>query len=66
MPRSQEYISIDCTIQKETDAAILIDVEGEDYWIPFSQIESVRRMKDGMAKDSVIMTAWIAKTKGLR
>lgn len=50
---------------RETEAAILITVAGDDYWIPFSQIHEIHREPDGKT-GSVVMSEWIAKQKGLR
>ena len=61
---SAKTISIDCKIIRETGAAILIEVAGEDYWIPFSQVESVHRAGT-KGVDSVVMSEWIAKQKDL-
>ena len=55
----------DFTIRAETDNAILLRTDGEDgedVWIPFSQIEEIHR--DGN-RARVVMSAWIAKQKGL-
>lgn len=44
----------------ETAKAILIDVNGEEIWIPLSQVTN----RDDEASE-LTMTAWIAKEKGL-
>lgn len=48
---------------RETDNAILVRLDDEDIWIPFSQIERRTLYPDG--RFEVTMTAWIAKKKGL-
>lgn len=55
----------DCTIVHETDDAVLIATdEGERHWLPFSQVREIKRRANA-ATASVVMTAWIAKQKGL-
>ena len=64
--RSHElYTLTECQITRETDAAVLVSKNGEQYWIPFSQIEKMTRDSKSQCNDSVTMTAWIAKQKGL-
>lgn len=48
----------------DTGAALLIRVDGEQVWIPYSQIEKVTRYP-GSKKVDVLMTAWIAQKRGL-
>lgn len=52
------------TVVRETDNAILLRTEdGEEVWVPFSQIDEIHRDRNGMAR--VVMSQWIAKQKGL-
>jgi len=48
--------------------AVLVEVEGEDYWFPFSQIrepdELDIRASRGLTIEMVV-PAWMAKEKGL-
>lgn len=48
------------TIKHETDKAIMVEVYGEEVWLPRSQIEDI----DEDTGD-ITITAWIAKSKGL-
>lgn len=52
-------------IKAETDAAFLCVVNGDDHWIPKSQIESPEdygRFDEGI---TMLITLWIADQKGL-
>jgi len=50
-------------ILRETEMAILIEVEGgEEIWLPLSNVHEI---KDRDGDCSIVMTAWIAKQKGL-
>jgi hypothetical protein len=63
MSRRDEDVNITCCIIRETDAAVQIEVEGEEYWIPLSQVSQIHR--DAKGEGSVLMTKWIAQKKGL-
>ena len=50
-------------ILRETDAALLLETpDGEEVWLPFSQIDRITRGKDF---DSLEVSTWIAEKKGL-
>ena len=53
------------TIGKETEKAVLITIDGKDYWIPLSQIHELHRSQH-KGGDAIVMSEWIAKQKGLR
>lgn len=48
---------------RETDNAIFINLHGEDLWIPLSQVKEIHRGPNG--NNTLVVTAWIAKKKGL-
>lgn len=56
---------IACIIQRETDNAVLIKdpADDEEHWIPYSQIEMIKRLEGMQA--IVRMSDWIAEKKGL-
>ena len=62
-PDGTTYITVTGEILQETDAAILISCEGEEYWLPISQIEYVGGKGDGDVAISV--PEWLADEKGL-
>jgi len=53
------------TLGRETDKAILVTVKDREdpLWMPLSQVKKITRAGEG--KDSITVTAWIAKQKGL-
>lgn len=69
----KEVVTVHCDIKHETEKALLVSThtcEGEmvNVWIPLSQVESISRnsdMEEGLYTDSVVMSKWIATTKGL-
>ena len=65
MTTSTETYKLACTFKAETDRAVLIidHASGEELWIPLSQVEEMHR--DSAREGEIVMTAWIAKKKGL-
>lgn len=64
MPERELYTLTGAALLHETDDAILIEVDDEQMWIPFSQIERITRYPKSSACD-IVMAAWLAKKKGL-
>ena len=73
---SDKVVVIFGTILAETEKAILVAPNKEIHeeyqdgtenstWFPLSQVTKIlRRPKDGLEDDQIIVTAWIAKQKG--
>lgn len=57
----------DVRVIKETDKALLCNIEGEEIWIPKSQImdESEVFDEDDNSNGTLVITEWIANEKGL-
>lgn len=54
----------------QTEKAVLVRIEGSDYWIPDSQIEQESEIYVGCGMErgdhgTIVMTDWIAQEKGL-
>jgi hypothetical protein len=52
-----------CTFITESEKAVLIDTHTEKLWIPLSQVKEMHKDPAGVGK--IVMSAWIAKQKGL-
>ncbi len=52
-------------VKRETDAAILCVVEGNEMWIPKSQIDDDSEVYKKGTSGKLIVTEWIALQKGL-
>lgn len=50
---------------KESDDAFLFEIDGEEYWIPKSQIHRDASLSEGDENITVEITTWIADQKGL-
>lgn len=54
-------------VKHETDAALLVVIEGEEYWIPQGQIKEdseVFTARPEGNEGTLIISEWIAKQKG--
>ena len=61
-----EYTEIDCRVIRTTDKAVLVEVDdGEEVWIPLSQVEdNGEDLKDG-DKGVLFISEWWAEREGL-
>lgn len=60
------YVHLDVEkVVRQTDSAFLLVIDGEDYWIPKSQIADPETYEPGDENVTVSVTEWIAKQKGL-
>lgn len=60
------YIHIDVErIKKETSMAFLVVIDGEEYWLPKSQITDWEVYEEGDTDCSMSITEFIAEEKGL-
>jgi len=66
MSRLWVHVDFD-SVKTVTEKAILFVIEGEDVWIPYSQISSEDRdsYAAGDGEGSASITEWIAEQKGL-
>lgn len=57
----------DAVCKAQTDKAILVEIDGVEYWIPKSQIHDDSEVfDDGQHKEgALVITEWIAAQKGL-
>ena len=53
------------TILKETASAVLVDIDGEEVWIPQSQIHADSQIWEEGDEGDLVISDWIAKDKGL-
>jgi len=52
-----------CTFLRESEKAVLIEIQQEEMWIPLSQVREMHKPPSGEGR--IVMTAWIAKQKHL-
>ena len=61
---SEQVTLENVTLGRETDKAILATIDDTDYWIPLSQVHKIERSPN-KGCDKLVVSAWIAKEKGL-
>lgn len=49
---------------KSGDAVLFTDEEGEDHWIPYSQVTKLKR-SPARGGDSITIPVWLAEREGL-
>lgn len=68
MPEFRDKVRLDdvsCT--KETEKAMLVVIEGQEYWLPKSQIDDDSEVYDAgkHAEGILVISQWIAEQKGI-
>lgn len=53
------------TVARETDAALLVNVEGEEIWIPKSQIDDDSEVYKKDTEGTLVIPRWLAEEKGI-
>lgn len=54
-----------CFVIAETDAAILVEIDDEEHWIPKSQIHDNSEVYASGTEGQLIVSEWLAEKKGL-
>jgi hypothetical protein len=52
-------------ILRETDKAFLVEIDGDEVWLPFSQVADFNDYAEGDEDLELSVTEWIANEKGL-
>lgn len=52
-------------VERETDAAFLLLIDGQQHWVPKSQISDPDVLDAGDEDVTVSLTEWIADQKGI-
>ena len=55
----------DVVVIKDTGRALLCEIEGEQIWIPQSQIDEDSEVYQEGDEGTLVITEWIAEQKGL-
>lgn len=55
----------DCSVKRVTEKALLIEYDGEEVWLPLSQVSEGEKYEEGDEEVTVSITEWIAKQKNL-
>lgn len=55
----------DVTCIAESDKAILVDIEGEEFWIPKSEVDDDSEVWSDGDEGDLIISTFIARKRGL-
>lgn len=63
---ADEPVRLDnCVAKHETEKALLVDIDGEEKWIPKSQIHDDSEVYENGHEGTLVITGWFAKKEGL-
>jgi hypothetical protein len=70
MPSFADKYETEATYKHSHHAAVLVEIEGESYWIPDSQIDDDSEIylncnMEAGTEATIVMSEWIAEEKGL-
>lgn len=60
-----ETETFQATCLRETENAILVDIDGSEYWIPKSQVDDASEVWLEGDQGDLVITQWVAEKKGL-
>lgn len=55
----------DVVVKKETEAALLVTIDGEDHWVPKSQVHDDSEVWKMGDEGLLVISRWIAEQKSL-
>jgi len=58
------FLIRDVKVIKETDSALLVEIEGENHWIPQSQIDDDSEVWQAGQSGDLMISNWLARKKG--
>lgn len=61
----RQTVSVDASCIAETDLAILVDIEGEEFWIPKSQVHDDSEVYQEGDEGLLVISKWIAEKEGI-
>lgn len=62
---ARDTVEFEAFCKAESDKAILCVIDGEEVWIPLSQVDDDSEVYSKGDEGSLIITEWIAEQKGL-
>jgi hypothetical protein len=65
MPTFREKATFEATALRATDAALLVEIDGRQFWIPQSQIDDDSEVYQAGDEGELVVSQWIAEQKGL-
>jgi len=59
------YVEFEASCTAATDRALLLDLEGEEVWVPRSQVRNDSDIESAGDAGCVYITTWFAKKENL-
>lgn len=51
------------TVKRETEKALLVEIDGEEHWVPQSQIDDASEVYAMGTEGKLVVTTWFARKK---
>jgi hypothetical protein len=64
----ETFVDLEAEVKYMSGKAMLVDIDGEDYWIPYSQIAGHSQLDNCSEKGDegvLVIAEWLAEKKGL-
>jgi hypothetical protein len=55
----------DCTVLRTTEKAVQVEWQGEELWLPRSQVSEDEKYEAGDSGVTISVTEWLARQKGI-
>lgn len=59
------FEDVDIGTESQSGLAVSVEIEGEHFWVPLSQVTEMHRDPRVRGQDRIVITAWWAKKQGL-
>lgn len=60
-----ESVEFEAKCIRETEFALLVEIDGEEVWMPKSQIQDESEVTEPGDEGALVVTEWIAREKNL-
>jgi hypothetical protein len=65
MPTFPKKVKLEAICLKQTEKALLVEIDGEQHWIPQSQVDDDSEVYKEGDEGTLVVSEWIATEKGL-
>jgi hypothetical protein len=65
MPSFKDKTTFTASVIRQTDAALLVEIDGKQHWIPQSQIDDDSEVWEEGQDGDLVVSQWIAEQRGL-
>lgn len=63
--QESSFRRVACEVVRQTDKAVLVQVDGEEYWLPLSQLDPSKELPEPDTLGVIHVAEWLAKQEHL-